>query len=230
MELFTKPTTTYMMPTFNGNKQTRFISISGNIGCGKSSLLSRLKSNFNISVEPEPVTDWGEWLRMFYLDPKRHALGLQVKILLCFRELLNNNGGRDKSIPVLFERSPIEGVRVFARTLDHTKQPVLSSMEINLLEELVSVIGWVPHTYIYLRTTPAKCLERIKLRNIGVEQNISQDYITDLHDKYEDLFANNPVGTIVPYQIIVVDADDTQEAVYQKVSGLLVENEWFNAS
>jgi len=206
-------------------QHTRFISISGNIGCGKSSLLKRLQNNFDVCVEPEPVHEWGEWLQMFYLNPKQYAMGLQLKILMSFKDLFNKHRELNTSQPVLVERSPIEGLRVFANALvdADTGEPVFTSMELDLLQQLVSYIGWVPHTYIYLRTTPSVCVARIQSRNIHVEQNISHDYINKLHDKYELLFSPflARTETLGSKQVFVVDADDTQDAVFQKVSALL---------
>ena len=203
-------------------RRSPFITISGNIGCGKSTLLMRLKENFPIVVVPEPIEDWGDWLRMFYLNPDKSALGLQVKILTSFKEILDKH--KDENVPVIVERSPIEGIEVFAKTLLDSN--VLSSMDIDLLHELIKYCGWVPRAYIYLQTTPSKCMERIHSRNRGVESNISEDYVAKLHEKYEDLFIGESLRN--KDDVFIIDADDTQETVYHKVAALLAENNFFN--
>ena len=204
--------------------QSPFITITGNIGCGKSTLLTRLKENFPIVVVPEPIEDWGDWLRMFYLNPDKSALGLQVKILTSFKEILDKH--KDEGIPVIVERSPIEGIEVFAKTLLDSN--VLSGMDIDLLHELLKYCGWAPRVYIYLQTTPSKCMERIHSRNRGVESNISEDYVAKLHEKYEDLFIGESLFR--SDHVFIIDADDTQETVYHKVAAMLVENNWFEPS
>ena len=42
------------------------------------------------------------------------------------------------------------------------------------------------HQYIYLRTDPEKCLERIHKRGRREEQSIDLDYLKSIHDVHED--------------------------------------------
>lgn len=48
------------------------VSLEGNIGCGKSSVLKRLAEEpFRFPVVPEPVEEWWPLLQRFYDDPRR---------------------------------------------------------------------------------------------------------------------------------------------------------------
>ena len=64
------------------------VTVSGNIGCGKTSVLTKLQSEFPLlAIHPEPVDEWGPWLSEFYSNQTKHALGLQVKILSTYRQM-----------------------------------------------------------------------------------------------------------------------------------------------
>jgi deoxyadenosine/deoxycytidine kinase len=67
------------------------ISIDGNIGCGKSSILERLCKDMRYPVFLEPVKDWTSWLHLFYKDPARWGLSFNIKVLLSFHDWKDNN-------------------------------------------------------------------------------------------------------------------------------------------
>lgn len=58
-----------------------FISISGLIGAGKSTLATKLAEKMGLPCFYEPVMD-NEYLADFYKDPARYSFPLQVKMLL----------------------------------------------------------------------------------------------------------------------------------------------------
>jgi deoxyadenosine/deoxycytidine kinase len=47
---------------------------------------------------------------------------------------------------------------------------------------------WNPAFYIYLRSNPEKCINRIQKRHRQSEDQISLDYITKLHDLHENAY------------------------------------------
>ena len=57
------------------------IAVSGNIGCGKSTLTRNL--SYRLGYEPfyEPVTT-NPYLDLFYSDPKKWAFSMQIWILM----------------------------------------------------------------------------------------------------------------------------------------------------
>ena len=57
----------------------RVITIGGNIGCGKTTVLSNLSKEW--TVFKEPLEKWGSWLDLFYTNPQRYAFSFQMKIL-----------------------------------------------------------------------------------------------------------------------------------------------------
>ena len=78
------------MSAQNDSKKKFHISLLGNIGCGKSSILKKLKHHKSLTVGDEPMEIWencnGEnLLKMYYDDPKKWAFLFQTKVLLTLR-------------------------------------------------------------------------------------------------------------------------------------------------
>jgi deoxyadenosine kinase len=60
--------------------ENMFISISGLIGAGKTTLATALAKELNLPVYYEPVID-NEYLSDFYGDPKKYSFALQIYLL-----------------------------------------------------------------------------------------------------------------------------------------------------
>jgi len=190
------------------------VTVSGNIGCGKTSVLTKLQSEFPLlAIHPEPVDEWGPWLSEFYSNQTKHALGLQVKILSTYRQM----DAKTTTYPVVYERSPLDSIEVFAKSLHRTH--VLSTLELELLKELFLTCGWTPNVYIHLEADPITCMTRIKRRNRNAEGGVSMDYLTDLHDEYDRY-----VGRLEQDPSISthrVNANASQQEVYEHVVNIL---------
>jgi deoxyadenosine/deoxycytidine kinase len=64
---------------------------------------------------------------------------------------------------------------------------------------------WKSNLYIYLRSSPLKCLERIKYRNRSNEINITLDYINNIHDLHEETYKYGLENNL---NIIVIDVNN----------------------
>lgn len=183
------------------------ITIGGNIGCGKTTLIRSLNPAFN--VKPEPIEKWGSWLDLFYSDMKRFCLSFQMKILYDFLDY------GDASF--VSERSPMDSLYVFAKGLVHSD--IMSYMEYNLLSDFVHRIGWVPDVYIYLRATPETCFERIKQRSRDCENGVSLDYIRNIHVEYERLVTE--ILKEMKVDVHVIDASNNPNEVKIAVENII---------
>lgn len=184
------------------------ITIGGNIGCGKTTLIRALESQ-GMNVKPEPIEKWGSWLDLFYSDMKRFCFSFQMKILYDFLDYGDSF--------FVSERSPMDSLYVFAKGLVHTD--VMSYMEYNLLSDFVGRIGWVPDVYIYLRASPETCFERIQKRSRDCENGVGIDYIRTIHQEYERLTSD-----ILPeknVQVHVLDASKGPEEVKAAVENII---------
>ena len=75
------------MSAQNDSKKKFHISLLGNIGCGKSSILKKLKHHKSLTVGDEPMEIWencnGEnLLKMYYDDPKSGLSCFRLKFYL----------------------------------------------------------------------------------------------------------------------------------------------------
>jgi deoxyadenosine/deoxycytidine kinase len=184
------------------------ITVGGNIGCGKTTLIRTLDPKWN--VKPEPIEKWGSWLDLFYSDMKRFCFSFQMKILYDFL-------GYDNDAFFVSERSPMDSLYVFAKGLVHSD--IMSYMEYNLLSEFVHHIGWVPDVYIYLRTSPEICFERIQQRSRDCENGVGLDYIKTIHQEYERLTSQILVDMNV--KVHVIDASKSPSEVKGAVENII---------
>jgi len=200
------------------------VTIGGNIGCGKSTLLRecvisipRAKSSV---VFPEPIEKWGSWLDMFYSNPTKYGFQLQMKILVDF---LYFDASHDDTI-VITERSPLDSLHVFCKLMVDSK--TITHMEYNLFKEYMDTISWQPNVYIYLKTTPEACFQRMKDRSRECETGVDFSYIKNLHMAYEKFIETiKEQPTIEVYEI---DATQDKESVNQQTRVILEKYDFFS--
>jgi deoxyadenosine/deoxycytidine kinase len=66
----------------------------------------------------------------------------------------------------------------------------INEYEYNVINEMYQKTDkiWKSNFYIYLRSSPKKCLERIKARGRDNETNIDEDYLISIHDLHEEAY------------------------------------------
>ena len=91
-------------------------TISGNIGCGKTTIVERLFKEFNEQFKfyKEPLDSWGSWLDLFYTNPNKYAFPFQMKVLIDF---LYFDKTVDQVDNIITERCPLDSLYVFTKTL-----------------------------------------------------------------------------------------------------------------
>jgi deoxyadenosine/deoxycytidine kinase len=178
------------------------ITIDGNIGSGKSSVLNYLHKYHKFSIDLEPVESWNTYITKQY-DDKQDIFKFQVRIWLdrCWIQEKS-----DKTM-ILMERSPYFIKNAFIESA--TMLGNLSQDEYNILMDLHKKTDalWSCNTYIYLRSSPDNCMKRIKKRNRQSERSITPEYVQLLHDKHEEAY-EKAVDTKINIIYIDVDADD----------------------
>lgn len=175
------------------------ITIDGNIGSGKSSILNYLHKTYKISIDLEPIESWNSYLSEMY-DKNNDTFKFQVRIWLdrCWVQ--------EKSDKItLMERSPYFIKNTFIE-LAHELQ-MINDTEYNMLLDLHKKTDtlWSCNTYIYLRSNPENCYRRLRKRNRLSEKNITEEYIKKLHESHEE---NYKRGIENNMNIIVIDVDD----------------------
>ena len=158
-------------------------TIDGNIGAGKSTILSILNSRYGIPINLEPIEKWKSFLDMFYNDSIKNTFQFQIRVWLDRCNITTNLHTPNELSGI--ERSPVFIRHTFIQSAKDSH--LITESEHALLNELHSTSDnlWTNNVYIYLRSSPQNCIDRIKTRDRSCEASVSLDYITNLHHLHE---------------------------------------------
>jgi deoxyadenosine/deoxycytidine kinase len=160
------------------------ITIDGNIGCCKTSILNYFHKNYKTAIDIEPIESWTEYLKSMY-DSNNSTYNFQIKVWIdrCWIQEKSN-------IIVLMERSPYFIKNVFVEKAFEDK--TINENEYNNIHKLHKTTDelWQPNAYIYLRSDPEMCYNRIKKRGRESEKNIKLEYIKRIHQLHEEKYIN----------------------------------------
>ena len=170
----------------------RFIAIAGNIGAGKSTMVSFLSRKFNLNPLYEPV-DENPYIADFYEDMHRWAFNSQIFYLS--RKFALHLEAQNSDKRVILDRTIYEDAEIFVENLKRRrgidKRDYETYMELyrTIREELQP-----PDLVIYLRCSVRGVRRRIKNRGRASEMAIPLSYIQRLHAQYEDWFDRYDLG------------------------------------
>ena len=176
-------------------------SIEGNIGCGKTTLIQRIKRD-NYFVLEEPIDLWTNYkgynlLRAFYNKPERYGYMFQ-------RRVLETQINQHKLRPHIIERSITSTRYCFTQLL--YQQGSLTELEYALLQasydEALHQVS-LPKAIIYLRSDPSNLAHNIAQRGREEEQHINPLYLLALHNVHDDWLVKRTNQETRP--IIIVD-------------------------
>nr|QPI16817.1 MAG: thymidylate kinase [Virus NIOZ-UU159] len=175
------------------------ITIDGNIGCCKTSILNYFHKNYKTAIDIEPIESWTEYLKSMY-DSDNSTYNFQIKVWIdrCWIQEKSN-------IIVLMERSPYFIKNVFVEKAFEDK--TINENEYNNIHKLHKTTDelWQPNAYIYLRSDPEMCYNRIKKRGRESEKNIKLEYIKRIHQLHEEKYINAIKNN---KNIIVIEAEN----------------------
>jgi deoxyadenosine/deoxycytidine kinase len=209
------------MKGFNMKKdmgaQKSFI-VEGNIGAGKSTFLNMLKQYLNIQIMLEPHEQWQNvggynLLDLFYKDPKRWAYSFQSYAFISRIMTQEAHMRTNPYLVQILERSIFSDRYCFASNA--YELGYMNELEWKIYREwfswLVETYLHKPDGFIYLRTNPKVCYERLKKRSRNEEATVSLEYIAKIHEKHENWLIEKkeiaPSLAHVPVLILECDAD-----------------------
>lgn len=175
------------------NKQSQALvcMIEGNIGAGKSTFLKIVREYLNVQVVFEPHERWQNvgghnLLNHFYKDMKRWAYTFQSYAFISRVQTQAQEALKMQEPVQIVERSVFSDRYCFARNC--YELGFMSELEWKLYQEwfswLITVLP-LPHAFIYLRTDPSTCYNRIQKRSRSEEELIDKAYLTKLHHCHE---------------------------------------------
>lgn len=176
------------------------ITIDGNIGSCKTSLLNFFHKTFKMAIDLEPVDSWNEYLNNMYTNEKDNTYNFQIKVWMdrCWIQEKSN-------VLVLMERSPYFIKHVFIekayedKTIDKEQYEILQSLH-KKTDDL-----WKPNAYIYLRSEPEMCMQRINKRGRQSERNIKLEYVQRIHEMHEQRLAEAVAQNM---NVLVIDIEN----------------------
>jgi len=176
------------------------ITIDGNIGCGKSTILNYLHKKYKLAIDLEPVEKWKVFLENIY-NNKTNFFNFQLRVWLD-RSWIQE---KEDKILILMERSPFFIKNTFISS--SYKNKYINESEYNILMELYNKTDniWNCNRYIYLQSEPEKCMKRIKMRGRECEKNITLDYITELSKLHDD---NYKLGIENNKDILIINIEN----------------------
>ncbi len=201
---------------------TYFVTIAGNIGVGKSTLVTLLSRKLGWEPVFEAVAE-NPYLADFYGDMNRWSFHSQVFFLT--RRLQQHHSLLQQSSAVLQDRSVYEDAEIFARNL--YKQGHLSERDWSSYFELYQTLAQLlkpPDLVIYLRASTATLRRRIAGRGREYERNIADTYLQDLNRLYDEWAAGfrlSPVLTVDTDNLDYVQYDEHLEQIWSRISDRL---------
>ncbi len=201
---------------------TYFITIGGNIGVGKSTLVQLLAKRLDWEPVFEAVTE-NPYLADFYGDMPRWSFHSQVFFLS--RRLQQHHDLLKLGSSVIQDRSVYEDAEIFARNL--YRQGHLSDRDwacyLDLYHTLVTLLR-PPDLVVYLRASVATLRRRISQRGRGYERTISEGYLAQLNELYDTWAADFrycPVLTVDTDNFNYVQHDTHLDQIWSRIQDRL---------
>ena len=210
------------------SKKPILVSIEGNIGAGKSSFLTALKSSIGdnllgrqVIFLQEPVDEWQnikdkngvDILTKFYGDQEKYAFKFQMMAYISRQAMVRKAMRENPNSVIISERCVFTDRKVFAKMLyDAGKiDDIEFKIYNNWFDEFAMDTQYNGH--VYLRAVPQTCYDRVRKRNRDGEV-IPIEYLTDCHDNHDNWLTQ--VGSTL---VLNADIDcDTEVLEYQNLA------------
>ena len=207
---------------------TLIISLEGNIGSGKSTLMEYLKANFSLNTYKilfidEPVDQWNTFvdpstnetiIEKYYKDQEKYAFSFQMMAYITRLSAIRNAINKNYYDIIFIERSVYTDRNVFAKMLYDSGKIEEINYKIYLkwfdefLDNLPNII------LIYIKTAPKIAYDRVVKRNRQGE-TIPLEYLSQCND-YHDKWINS---VDINYKLIIDGNNDNRNSeFYENIS------------
>lgn len=165
-----------------------YIAIEGNIGAGKTSLATKIATDFNAKLILERFKD-NPFLPKFYEDQSRYAFPLEMSFLADrYQQLLEDITQFD-----LFQECVVTDYDAY-KSLIFAKV-TLADEEFNLYKKLFNLMHKElpkPDVYVYLYQSTDRLLANIQKRGRTYEKGIPPEYLDKINEGYFDFIKTQP--------------------------------------
>lgn len=163
----------------------QYIAIEGVIGAGKTSLSQKISDRYGARLLLEQHEE-NPFLPDFYEDPRRFAFSTQMFFLLSRYRQQQELPQRDLFHDLLVADYIFQKDRIFATLTLEEREMSLYDKVARLLERDVLK----PDLVIYLQSSTERLMANIHMRNRPYERAMSEDYIRNLNEAYNQFFFN----------------------------------------
>jgi deoxyadenosine/deoxycytidine kinase len=206
----------------------RHVVVEGPIGCGKTSLATKLADRLGATLLLEDAKS-NPFLPQFYRDMRRYALPTQLFFL--FQRV-----GQLEALkqPDLFAKPTVADFTLakdplFARlTLDDAEYQLYSKIHDHVKPQVP-----VPDLVIYLQASVETLVFRVKRRGNPIETGIEEEYLRRLSEAYSRYFYNysdSPLLVVNSDRLNFVDVPEHFDLLIERMNAMRGGREFFNRS
>ena len=180
-----------------------YIAIAGNIGSGKTTLTAILTKRYGAKACYADLANPG--VSDFYDDMGRWSFHLQLWFLGSrIQQTLTMLA--DEADNVVQDRTIYEDAHIFADNLH--SMGLMASRDFDTYMKMFNIEQTLlpkPDVLIYLKASVPTLIAQIKMRGRDYEQNIDEEYLSRLNEKYNNWIENIYEGRVL---VVAMAADD----------------------
>lgn len=188
-------------------KQLNYIAIEGNIGAGKTTLVTKIAEDCNAKTVLERFAD-NPFLPKFYKDQSRYAFPLEMSFLADRYQQLSD----DLAQFDLFKDFVVADYHIFKSII--FAKVTLQEDEFRLYKTMFDIMYKEmpkPDLYVYLYQNTERLLANIKKRGRNYEQEIPAAYLEKINRGYLDYIKSQ-----ADLNVLIIDISDLDFVKKQK--------------
>lgn len=193
-----------------------YVAIEGAIGAGTTTLAQLLSEWWTTDLVLERFED-NPFLERFYQDRDRWAFQTQLAFLASRFRQQKELAERDLFHDLVISDYTFDKDRIFARQ-------TLAGDELQLYESLFRLMEPTiptPDLVVYLQSSPDRLMENIAKRDRPYERDMDPDYISGLHEAYNQYFQQydrSPLLTVHATKIDFVENRNDFRALADQIA------------